>query len=211
MSKHKKFIAIAACMSFLAARGTASAGVCPPSDRLVMLRQGPACVARAQAQAQATGQNYAPPRMGCPAPNRVVRLPRGLYCLTPGQIAMLRQRLAALRQQQQQQQPSSGSGMQVFMPSAGPQNSGGAPRNSGGGMQVFMPSKMQVFEPSPMKVVPPPSGVPSSASEYAKKVGNEIDPNHKGLNAQQIYWMNQETQLLNNEALTGSGMQWVSH
>ena len=210
MAKNLKLIVVAACVSFLEASSTASAGVCPPSDRLVMLRQGPACVAGSQAQAM--GRNHGPQRVGCQAPNRVVRLPRGLYCLTPPQIAMLQQRLAELRQQQQQQQQeqqqqqqqSSGGGIQVFMPSSGQEH-------AGGGMQVFMPSKMQVFEPSPMKVVPPPSGVPSNASDYAKKVGNEIDPNHKGLNAQQIYWMNQESHLLNNEALTGSGMQWEYH
>ena len=188
-----KIVVFAACTACLGAGGSAVAGVCPPSSHLVMLPQGPACVAGRGAQAQRW--NKAQRRGGCQAPWRVVRLPRGLYCLNPRQIAILRQKFAKLRQRQQLAQQNSGRGPQVFMPS---------------GMKVFMPSPMKVFVPSPMKPIGPP-GPPSPTqanSNYGTQVGNKIDPEHKGLNPAQVQWMNTVGHDMMNSGWSGSGWQY---
>ena len=188
-----KIVVFAACTAWLGAGGSAVAGVCPPSSHLVMLPQGPACVAGRGAQAQRW--NKAQRRGGCQAPWRVVRLPRGLYCLNPRQIAILRQKFAKLRQRQQLAQQNSGRGPQVFMPS---------------GMKVFMPSPMKVFVPSPMKPIGPP-GPPSPTqanSNYGTQVGNKIDPEHKGLNPAQVQWMNTVGHDMMNSGWSGSGWQY---
>ena len=207
-----KIVVFAACTAWLGAGGSAVAGVCPPSSHLVMLPQGPACVAGRVAQAQRW--NKAQRRGGCQAPNRVVRLPRGLYCLNPRQIAMLRQKFAELRLHQQQlAQQNAGRGPQLFMPSTGqPQTQQPAQQVSSRGPQVFMPSGMKVFMPTPMKPIGPP-GPPSptqanNAGSYGTQVGNKIDPNHKGLNPAQAQWMNTIGHDMMNSGWSGSGWQY---
>ncbi len=213
-----KIVVFAACTACLGAGGSAVAGVCPPSSHLVMLPQGPACVAGRGAQAQRW--NKAQRRGGCQAPWRVVRLPRGLYCLNPRQIAILRQKFAKLRQRQQLAQQNSGRGPQVFMPSGMKvfMPSTGQQQNSSRGPQVFMPSGMKVFMPSPMKVFVPspmkpigPPGPPSPTqanSNYGTQVGNKIDPEHKGLNPAQVQWMNTVGHDMMNSGWSGSGWQY---
>ena len=225
-----KVIVFAACAAWLGTGGVAIAGVCPPSSHLVMLPQGPACAAGPGAQAM--GRNHVRRRGRCQAPNRVVRLPRGLYCLNPRQIAMLRQKFAELRLHQQQQQlaqQNAGRGPQLFLPSTGQQNAGRGPQLflpstgqpqtqqpaqqvSSRGPQVFMPSGMKVFMPTPMKPIGPP-GPPSptqanNASSYGTQVGNKIDPNHKGLNPAQAQWMNTIGHDMMNSGWSGSGWQY---
>ncbi len=207
-----KVIVFAACAAWLGTGGVAIAGVCPPSSHLVMLPQGPACVAGPGAQVM--GRNHVRRRGRCQAPNRVVRLPRGLYCLNPRQIAMLRQKFAELRLHQQQlAQQNAGRGPQLFMPSTGqPQTQQPAQQVSSRGPQVFMPSGMKVFMPTPMKPIGPP-GPPSptqanNAGSYGTQVGNKIDPNHKGLNPAQAQWMNTIGHDMMNSGWSGSGWQY---
>ena len=208
-----KVIVFAAWAAWLGTGGAAIARVCPPSSHLVMLPQGPACVAGPGAQAM--GRNHVRRRGRCQAPNRVVRLPRGLYCLNPRQIAMLRQKFAELRLHQQQQlvQQNAGRGPQLFLPSTGqPQTQQPAQQVSSRGPQVFMPSGMHVFMPTPMKPIGPP-GPPSptqanNAGSYGTQVGNKIDPNHKGLNPAQAQWMNTIGHDMMNSGWSGSGWQY---